>query len=172
MNLKSIGIGFAFCASVFAGQLMANPVAQSASAAFAKHCFLPSMTTSRANRFLGSTGARVDFYDLTPFFRTNEPSPPNGRPVTPGTDRRCEVAFDGDHTDLGVQGALAGLDQQGIDTPANVPASFKKTSGTALLAARRLSAIRVAVVHVGTRPGPNGVETFINVERLTRANSQ
>jgi hypothetical protein len=24
----------------------------------------------------------------------------------------------------------------------------------------------VAVVHVGTRPGPNGIETFLNVERL------
>lgn len=150
---------------------LASDTATRAINAFATHCFLPSMTSMRADRLLGRTGARVDFYDLDPFFSRNAASDPNGRAVTQGTDRRCEVAFDGDHRDAAVAGALLGLEQQRIDQPATVPGFYNPTSGTALLAARRLSPIRVAVVHVGTRQGPNGTETFINVERLTRANS-
>ena len=46
-----------------------------------------------------------------------------------------------------------------------------RLSGTSLLGARRLNPRRVAVVHTGTRPGPNGIETFLNVERLTDAAS-
>jgi hypothetical protein len=31
---------------------------------------------------------------------------------------------------------------------------------------------RIAVVQVGTRPGPGGIETFINVERLQPSEDQ
>ncbi|MBY4894891.1 succinyl-CoA synthetase subunit beta [Rhodobacteraceae bacterium N5(2021)] len=141
-------------------------VPQAGSAAFAGHCFSPFMTAARAQEVLASPGVRVDFYDLDPFSRV-EPSPVTGRAATPGTDRRCEVAFDGDHAELTTSAAVAGLEMEGIDNVAPVPDRYAHTDGTALLGARFLNPRRVAVVHVGTRSGPNGIETFLMVERMT-----
>lgn len=140
-------------------------VAQAASAAFAAHCFSPFMTADRADAVLAASGARVEFYDLDPFSST-APSPVVGRAATPGTDRRCEVAFDGDFADLAASAAAAGLAMEGIATVAPLPDRYQPTGGTALLAARYLNPRRIAVVHVGTRPGPAGIETFLMVERL------
>ena len=141
-------------------------LAQAASEAFAANCFSPFMTAARAEELLTSTGARVEFYDLDPL--SNGPiSPVVGRAATAGTDRRCEVAFDGDHVQLAENEAVAGLAMEGIDTPAPVPDRYEPTEGTRLLAARFLNPRRIAVVHVGTRPGPSGVETFMFVERMT-----
>lgn len=137
-----------------------------ASAAFASYCFSPFMTAARADEVLVATGARVDFYDLDPLSASNAPSPVSGRAATLGTDRRCEVAFDGDHAELAASVAVAGLEMEGIRTEAPLPDRYRPTDGTALLAARQLNPRRIAVVHVGTRPGPNGVETFLFVERL------
>jgi hypothetical protein len=146
---------------------VADPeVAEAANSAFAAHCFSPFMTAERAEEVLASTGARVDFYDLDPFSNV-APSPVTGRPATQGTDRRCEVSFDGDHGDLAASAAVAGLEMEGIRTEAPLPDRYQPTDGTVLLAARQLNPRRIAVVHVGTRPGPNGVETFLMVERLT-----
>ncbi|ABD53742.1 hypothetical protein [Jannaschia sp. CCS1] len=141
-------------------------IAQAASEAFAAHCFSPFMTAGRAQEVLAATGARVDFYDLDPFSNA-APSPVTGRAATQGTDRRCEVAFDGDHAELAVSAAVAGLQMEGIDTVAPVPDRYRPTDGTALLGALFLNPRRIAVVHVGTRPGPRGVETFMFVERMT-----
>lgn len=140
--------------------------ATEAARAFAENCFSPYLTARKAQDRIGGTGARYDFYDLKPF--TNAaPAPALGpRPATEGTDRRCEISFDGQHTDLAVHFALAGLTREGINTEAPVPNTHAPLPGTELLAARRLNPRRVAVVHVGTRPGPNGVETFLLVERL------
>jgi len=77
------------------------------------------------------------------------------------------VAFDGDHAAKAATIASAALASEGIKTPAELPDQFSRTQGSELLAARQLNPRRIAVVHVGTRPGPNGVETFMNVERLT-----
>jgi hypothetical protein len=44
--------------------------------------------------------------------------------------------------------------------------------GTEFVAARYLNPNRIAVVQVGTRLGPNGIETFINVERLQPSEDQ
>lgn len=140
-------------------------LAEAASAAFAAHCFSPFMTAARAEEVLASTGARVDFYDLEPFSDV-APSPVNGRAATIGTDRRCEVAFDGEHGTLAASAAVAGLEMEGIRTEAPLPDRYSASEGTALLGARQLNPRRIAVVHVGTRPGPNGVETFLFVERL------
>lgn len=141
-------------------------LAQAASEAFAANCFSPFMTAERAQEVLASTGARVEFYDLDPL--SNGPvSPVVGRMATQGTDRRCEVAFDGDHGPLAENEAAAGLAMEGIDTVSPVPDRYQPSEGTRLLAARFLNPRRVAVVHVGTRPGPNGVETFLMVERMT-----
>ena len=141
-------------------------LADRASAAFAEHCFSPFMTAERAQEVLASTGARVDFYDLDPF-SSADPSPVAGRAATPGTDRRCEVAFDGAFAELAASAAVAGLQMEGIETEAPVPDRYQPTEGTSLLGARFLNPRRIAVVHVGTRPGPNGPETFMYVERMT-----
>ena len=130
---------------------------------FADHCFSPFLTADSAAENLPD---RHDFYDLRPFVSSNPVSEPQGRPATPGTDRRCEVAFDGADIEAGIAGVLQGLDQEGIETEAEVPADFPAQPGTQFIEARQLNPNRIAVVQVGTRPGPNGTETFINVERL------
>lgn len=146
--------------------LAQGAAATDAASAFAAHCFSPYLTAARAQEALASTGARVDFYDLDPF-SSADVSPVMGRPATPGTDRRCEVAFDGDHGDMAASAVLAGLAAEGIRTDAPLPDRYQPTEGTVLLAARALNPQRIAVVHAGTRPGPDGVETFLTVERLT-----
>lgn len=147
-------------------QAQDDGIAAMASMAFARNCFSPFMTAERAQEVLAPTGARVDFYDLSPR-SNNAVSPVVGRPATPDTDRRCEVAFDGDYVELAASAAVTGLDMEGIRTEALLPAGYQPTDGTQILAARQLNPRRIAVVHVGTRPGPNGVETFLFVERMT-----
>ncbi len=139
-------------------------------AAFAAHCFSPFLTGVTAAAAITPTGARHDFYDLDPF---SDVAPSTGADIAPGTDRRCEVAFDGDHGLAAAETAAAGLDAEGIRTLAPLPATHAGSAlpGTTLLAARALNPGRVAVVHTGTRPGPNGTETFLTVERLTPATS-
>ena len=127
------------------------------------------MTAARTADVLNVANVRYDFYDLDPFFAQNGPSPVTGRAATEGTDRRCEVSFDGDFRSEAAKGVVAALERVGIRQPADVPANHEalRTSTTALLAARRLNPRKIAVVHVGTRPRPNGIEeTFIYVERL------
>ena len=160
------------CAVTFGLALLPNVAVAdpAAMAAFADHCFRPTMTAERAERVLTPNAARVDFYDLTPFVANNAPSPAKIRPVTPGTDRRCEVSFDGAHVDDAVAAVARGLDAEGIRTEAAVPPGFAAHPGTEYIAARALNPRRLAVVQVGTRPGPNGVETYMNVERLEPRN--
>jgi hypothetical protein len=148
---------------IVAGHLMAASHTD-APGAFSDHCFTPLLTAETAAERLAP--ARVDFYDLRPFSSANAVSDPAGRPATPGTDRRCEVAFDGANIDAGVDAVVAGLTREGILTEAEVPAAFPAQPGADFIAARFLNPNRIAVVQVGTRPGPNGIETFINVERL------
>ena len=135
---------------------------------FAENCFSPFLTAASAQEKMTLPGVRIDFYDLGPFSNA-DPSPAKGRAATPGTDRRCEIAFDGDHGTLAADAAVQGLTTEGIATDAPLPTTHTDAglSGTTLLAARFLNPKRIAVVHTGTRPGPNGVETFLLVERLT-----
>jgi len=134
--------------------------------AFATNCFSPLLTMVRVEAHIASTGARVDFYDLNPF---SDVAPTPGTNVTPGTDRRCEVSFDGDYGNDAAEVAVNALTAERILTDAPLPATHADAAlpGTTLLGARALNPNRVAVVHTGTRPGPNGVETFLSVERLT-----
>ena len=133
---------------------------------FADNCFSPFLTAAKAKRAFNLANLRYDFYDLDPFSEV-EPSPASGD-VTPGTDRRCEVAFDGDYGARAAEMAVTALAQEGILTEAALPPTHAEaaTDGTVLLAARRLNPQRIAVVHVGTRRGPDGIETFMTVERL------
>lgn len=139
------------------------------SAAFADNCFSPFLTAELAAGLV-TPDRRVDFYDLRPFRPSNPVAEPLGRAVTPGTDRRCELAFDGEWVAAGIAGAIRGLRQEGIETEAEVPADFPSQPGAEFIAARQLNPNRIAVVQVGTRSGPNGTETFINVERLLPLN--
>ena len=68
--------------------------------------------------------------------------------------------------EAGVETVAAALAREGILTDAEVPDGFQRQEGTEFIAARRLNPRRIAVVQVGTRPGPGGTETFLNVERL------
>ncbi|MEM7644833.1 MAG: succinyl-CoA synthetase subunit beta [Pseudomonadota bacterium] len=141
---------------------VADPVA--ATQAFAAHCFSPFLTAARASEVLP---ARHDFYDLDPFSDV-APSPAKTE-ITEGTDRRCEVALDGEYGAAAAGVATAALAAEGITRDAPLPTTHTDTvlPGTTLLAARFLNPTRIAVVHTGTRPGPNGPETFLYVERLT-----
>ena len=120
---------------------------------------------SDENHAFGSAGIRWDFYDLDPF-SSAAVSPVTGRAATPGTDRRCEVSFDGDHVADGEQAVTGELKAEGINTVAEVPELFPAQPGARLVAARQLTPRRVAVVQVGLRNGANGPETFLSVERL------
>ena len=133
--------------------------------AFSSKCFSPLLTAETAPT---GDGLRVDFYDLDPFRASNPIAEPQSA-TTPGTNRRCEVAFDGDHGHDAANVALAALRREGILAETALPQTHERARlpGTTLLGARRLNPKRVAVVHTGTRPGPNGTETFLNVERLT-----
>ncbi len=132
---------------------------------FAANCLSPHLTGGLAAGRIGPTGARHDFYDLAPF--SNVALSPATTPVTPGTDRRCEVSFDGNYGVEAAGTAMRALVAEGIASEAPLPATHTPLPGTTLLAARALNPARIAVVHTGTRPGPDGIETFLSVERLT-----
>lgn len=151
--------------TLIAGPGLAEPA--TALTRFADNCFSPHLTAAKAEA-LRAPGIRVEFYDLRPF-SAPEPTPVTGRAATNGTDRRCEVAFDGDHGAKAVETAVAALAKEGIkaETPVPVTHADAALPGTTLLAARKLNPKRIAIVHTGTRPGPSGVETFLMVERLT-----
>ena len=134
--------------------------------AFAAYCFSPFLTAAKAAEAFADPAIRHDFYDLNPF---SDVAPSPGADVTPGTDRRCAVAFDGDRGIDAIHAVAEALKAEGLTTPAPLPATHIGTAlpGTTLMAAVALNPGRVAVVHTGTRPGPNGTETFLSVERLT-----
>ncbi len=145
---------------------MAGQHPASAGKAFANHCFNPRLTAETAQAKIGPSGARIDFYDLRPFSAA-APSPVTGRAATSGTDRRCEVAFDRSAPHEAIMWVNTGLKQEGLaDKKAEVPNNFPRQTGTVLIAAAQLNSNRIAVVQVGVRSGPNGRETFLNVERL------
>ena len=174
MTRTALWIAFHLLAMLAFAAIAATRLAEAqgvprAAAAFAEHCFSPFLTADRAAANLPQ---RHDFYDLRPFRPANPVAEPQGRPVTPGTDRRCEVAFDGGNVAAGIMGAVSGLRAEGIDTVVEVPADFPAQPGTQFIEARQLNPNRIAVVQVGTRPGPNGIETFINVERLVPMDAQ
>ncbi len=132
---------------------------------FSENCFSPHLSADKAAVAFRYLTGKYDFYDLDPF-SSAAPSPVQTT-VTPGTDRRCEIAFPGDYAERAARAAAEALQSEGITTPAALPAAFTETNTTSLLAARQLNPRRVAIVHVGTRQGAEGTETFMLVERLT-----
>ena len=143
-----------------AGPALPDPALQ----AWSANCLSPYMTAARAEARLPQTH---DFYDLNPF---SSAAPSTAQTdVTPGTDRRCEVWTPGDLGAAAATVAAGALEREGIRNDVPVPQTHADAAlpGTTLLAARALNPRRIAVVHTGTRPGPDGIETFLSVERLT-----
>ncbi|WP_299648700.1 succinyl-CoA synthetase subunit beta [uncultured Tateyamaria sp.] len=155
-----IAVAFGLCAALAAP---AGAGVHPAISAFADHCFSPFLTAATAAAHLSAPGARVAFYDLDPVSAVASSPSDN---VAPGTDRRCSVAIDGNHVDDATWAVENALMREGITDPASVPGTYAQTDGTALLAARYLNPNRIAVVIVETRPGTNGIETHMTVERL------
>ncbi len=139
--------------------------ANAAIEAFAAHCFSPFLTAVTAQERLSIPGARIDFYDIDPF---SDVAPSPSDDVAKGTDRRCAVAIDGNVADQAAAAVVDTLSREGITDQAPLPEGYMPLPGTAILAARFLNPNRVAVVHIGTRAGPNGTETFMFVERQVR----
>ncbi|MEM6306018.1 MAG: succinyl-CoA synthetase subunit beta [Pseudomonadota bacterium] len=156
------GGAFAVIAACAPMVSLANPALD----LFRDNCFSPFLTAAKAQEIFDIPGLRWDFYDLDPF-SSAAPSPVTGRAATPGTDRRCEIAFDGDHVVQGEATVLQALTAEGITSEAQVPADFPAQPDAALVAARQLNPRRIAVVQVGLRSGPKGPETYLSVERLT-----
>ena len=165
------GIGLCASAADVAHAGGEKATARAAIQLFAENCFSPFMTAEKALKTFALSDTSYDFYDLDPF-SSADPSPATGRPVTKGTDRRCEIAFAGRYSEEAAQAAEEALSHEGITTPAPLPASYSETQTTTLLAARQLNPRRTAIVHVGTREGPQGTETFMLVERLTPTEDQ
>ena len=155
---------------VFGTSASADPIRADRLSAFAQTCFSPHVTAEMARATIAPTGARLDFFDAQPISAPT-PSSTDGRAPTPGTDRRCEVSFDGDHGTAAADMATAGLKAEGIRTQAPLPEGYMANDGTTLIEARYLNPDRIAVVQTGVRAGPNGPETFLSVERLTAAAS-
>ena len=75
--------------------------------------------------------------------------------------------MDGDVTTQVSKWSTTALIQEGLtERLIEVPAGFPVAPGAKIAKAVQLNPDRIAVLQIGTRPGPNGVETFLNVERL------
>jgi len=115
------GIITCACISIASFAVAGTSVPSKAMRGFASTCFSPYLTAEKATTRLGIDGVRVEFYDLDPFSNV-APSPVTGRAAMVGTDRRCEVAFDGNHAVQAAKAAVDALTSQGIVTPAEGPA--------------------------------------------------
>lgn len=129
--------------------------------AFTSYCFKAGQTPAAAHANMeGLTGAPLPF-TLTFWDKSLEPAP--GTPDY--AERRCEVAFDGNHTTSAVNAVQAKMATPPVfGTPIPLPRTHAPTAGTALIEGRELLRKRVAVVHIGTRNA--GETTFITVDRL------
>lgn len=141
---------------LMAGGVQAHPAID----AFTAFCFKAGQTSAQAHANMAGLAGDPLPFTLSFWDRTLEPAP--GTPDH--VERRCEVAFDGDHAERAVAQVQASMTKPpvfGTSIPLSEP--YAPDSGTAYLDARELLRDRVAVVHIGTRPGP---ETFIRVDRL------
>lgn len=128
--------------------------------AFTAFCFKAGQTPTQAHvNMVGVAGDPLPF-TLTFWDKTLVSAP--GTPEI--TERRCEVAFDGDHTDEAVRNVRAKMAAPpifGTSIPLMPP--YVATDTTAYIDARELLRKRVAIVHIGTQ----GAQTFIRVDRLS-----
>lgn len=142
--------------------LLCGPAAANthpAISAFNTWCFKAGQTEAQArtNMNVGNAPFTLTFWD-----DSLEPRPAD---APRGVERRCEVAFDGDHTETAITALRAQMATPPVfGTAIPLPDTHKATATTALIEGRALLRGRVAVVHVGTRN--NNTETFMAVDRL------
>tara|TARA_R110002049_G_scaffold23781_4_gene84496 strand:- start:1724 stop:2224 length:501 start_codon:yes stop_codon:yes gene_type:complete len=135
--------------------------AEAAIAAFNTWCFKAGQTEAQARANMGADTAP---FTLTFWDDSLEPRPAK---APQGVERRCELAFDGDHPPA----AIAALHDQMATPPVfghaiALPDTHTALPGTAFLQGRELLRGRVAVVHVGTRDTDGTRQTFMAVDRL------
>lgn len=127
--------------------------------AFNTWCFKAGQTETQARSNMNA--------DTAPFTLTFWDDSLELRPADapPGVERRCEVAFDGDHTETAITALRAQMATPPVfGTAIALPDTHTATAATALIEGRELLRGRVAVVHIGTRK--NKTETFMAVDRL------
>ncbi|WP_243265304.1 hypothetical protein [Sulfitobacter sp. DSM 110093] len=124
-------------------------------------CFKAGQTKAQAR---ANTDADTASFTLTFWDDSLEPRP-NDAPR--GVERRCEVAFDGDHTAAAITALRTQMATPPVfGDPIPLPETHNATPGTALIEGRELLRGRVAVVHVGTRNAVGKAQTFMAVDRL------
>lgn len=155
MALKSLIISAAI--ALMSAAALAEPVAVKA---FTDWCFKAGQTAETARTNMeGTAGAPLPF-DLT-FWDTSLATAPD---APAHAERRCEVVFDGNFAEQAVMAVMLKMAQAPVfGTPTALPGPYGFTDSTVFIEARALLRGRVAVVEIGTLPGP---QTFIRVDRL------
>ena len=144
-------------------------LAKTAIGAFAEICTKPQQRlfrlTQKMERYAQAAGYaslpfEVEFYDTT--------LEPARTKVTKGTNRKCEIRFKGDYAKRASNAVLAFVETKRFGFETRLPRTHRdaRVAGTDLLIARRLQSGPKAVLHTGTITRPNGIYTFITVERL------
>lgn len=143
---------------------LAAPAAASpdvAIAAFNDWCFKAGQTEAqaRANMNADSADFALTFWD--------DSLAPRPSDAPEGVERRCDVAFAGDHTATAIAAMRVQMATPPVfGTAIPLPATHTPLPGTALIEGRELLRGRVAVVHVGLRQTDNTTHTFMTVDRL------
>ncbi|MDB9857301.1 hypothetical protein OAC63_02805 [Amylibacter sp.] len=131
--------------------------------AFTAACFNKGYTQQRITQAMEHAIGGPLSFDLTFWDKALAPAPN----TSDFHERRCEVAFAGDHT----QTAIDALREKMATPPVfghkiPLPVTHAANSGTALIEGRELLRGRTAVIQIGTRPTQTGIETYIIVDRL------
>ncbi len=129
--------------------------------AFNTWCFKAGQTEAQARTNMGADGAP---FSLTFWDDSLQPRPAD---APEGVERRCEVAFAGDHAADAIEAMRAQMaTPPEFGTLVPLPTTHAETEGTKLIEGRELLHGRVAVVQVGTRDAGGAVETYMTVDRL------
>ncbi len=131
--------------------------------AFTAACFNKGFTQQRITQTMERAIGGPLSFDLTFWDKTLAPAPG----TSDFQERRCEVAFAGNHT----KSAIDALREKMATPPIfghkiPLPATHSAKLGTALIEGRELLRGRMAVIQVGTRSTQTGIETYIIVDRL------
>ncbi|MBM1634672.1 hypothetical protein JQV27_17600 [Sulfitobacter mediterraneus] len=144
-----------------ASAAVAQGSAHTAIDTFNAWCFKAGQTEAQARVNMGADDAP---FALTFWDDSLEPRP-TGAPD--GVERRCEVAFDGDHSTAAIKALRIQMAKPPVfGTKIPLPKTHAAQDGTALIEGRELLRGRVAVVQVGTRTAQGNVQTYMGVDRL------
>lgn len=152
-----IGMGISQAGALSAAEARASDTAISM---FNAWCFKAGQTSTAIRTNMERDASAPLPFDLT-FWDVSLESTELDTPL--GIERRCEVAFEGDHTAK----AIDALHVQMATPPVfgfeiDLPGTHMAGAETVLIQGRELLKDRVAVVHVGMRDG----KTFMAVDRL------